>query len=84
MTLCDLGTFRTKPFNCNCLFNSLGDITKLFCCCFNASEGKSKLFIFSPNWLADELACLRIGSLTNWLADEFVPTNCLASELETN
>ena len=42
--------------NCNCL----SDITKLFCCRFNASEGKLFLFIFPPNWLADELTCQQI------------------------
>ena len=46
--------------NCNCLFDCLSDITKLFYCRFNASEGKLFLFIFPLNWLADELACRRI------------------------
>ena len=36
-----------------------------FCCGFNASEGKSRLLIFPPNWLADK----------------FVPSDCLASRL---
>ena len=52
--------------NCNCLFNCLCDITKLFCCHFNANEGK--LFY---------LLSRQIGSPTNWLADKFVPSNCL-------
>ena len=42
--------------NCNCLSN----ITKLFCCRFNASENKLFLLIFPQNWLADELACPQI------------------------
>ena len=42
--------------NCNCLFNCLCDITKLFCCRCNASEGKLFLFIFLPNWFANKLA----------------------------
>ena len=46
--------------NCNCLFNCLNDITKLFCCRFNASKDKLFLFIFPPNWLANELACRQI------------------------
>ena len=42
--------------NCNCL----SDITKLFCCRFDASEGKLILFIFPLNCLADKLACRQI------------------------
>ena len=52
--------------NCNCLVNCLRDITKLS----YASKGKSKLFIFTPNRLADELACQQIGLPTNWLANK--------------
>ena len=50
--------FHSYQLN-NC--NRLTDITKFFCCRFNASEDKSKLFVFSPNWLAHK----------------FVPSNCL-------
>ena len=46
-----------QPSNCNCLFNCFSDITKLFCYHFNASEDKSKSFIFPPNWLTNELTC---------------------------
>ena len=63
--------------NCNCLFDCLSNITKLFCCRFNSSEGKLFLFIFPPNCVADELACRQIGLPINWFADEFVPSNCL-------
>ena len=45
------------------LFNYPSDITKIFCCCFDASEGEVFLFIFLPNWLADELACQQICSV---------------------
>ena len=54
--------------NRNCLFNCHSNITKLFCCRFNVSEGKSKLFI----------SC-QIGSSMNWLTDEFVPSNCFSA-----
>ena len=47
-------SYQLNNYNCLC------DITKLFCCRFNASEGKSFLFIFPPNWLAGK----------------FVPSNC--------
>ena len=47
--------------NCNCLFNRLSDITKLFCCRLlslqHRSEGKLFLSILPPNSLANELAC---------------------------
>ena len=51
--------------NCNCLFNCLSDITKLFCCRFNASEGKLFLCIFPPNQLAEKSTFRQIGLPTN-------------------
>ena len=57
--------------NCNCL----SDITKLFCCRFNAREGKLFLFIFPPNWLDDELACRQICPVKLSPA-KLVPPNC--------
>ena len=64
--------------NCNCLFNCFSDITKLFCCRFNASKGKLFTSIFPPNWLADELACRQIYPVELSPA-QLVPPNCLAS-----
>ena len=59
--------FNSYQLNyCNCLFNCLSDITKLFCCRFNASEDQLFYLLFC-----------QIGSPTNWLANKFVPSNCL-------
>ena len=70
--------------NCNCLFNCLSDITKLFCCRFNASEGKLFLCIFPPNQLAEESTCRQIGLPTNFSVlslAKLVPPNCRVPNL---
>ena len=54
--------------NYNCLFNCLSDITKLFCCGFNASESKLFLFILLPNSFVDELACQQICPIELYFA----------------
>ena len=61
LTILNVNFHSYQMNNCNCI----NDITKNFCCCFNASEGNLFLFIF----------------LSNRLADKFVPSNWLTEKL---
>ena len=46
LTILNANFYSYQLNNCNCFLNCLSDITKLFCCRFNASASKLFLFIF--------------------------------------
>ena len=51
LTILNVNFHSYQLNNCNYLFNCLSEITKLFCSCFYASEGKIKIIYF-PTKLA--------------------------------